>query len=145
MKAHVTVTDDAGNTFEGEIDLAVVGKASIGKTKTRGVPKAVSLTPAKKEPVNLSSPIRPFVKKHAGKMTGPQKFTLILAHMVGGDTGKEVLRADVEKQWNKMTALVGGEFNSAYANRAKDQGWVDSRKKGVYKLLPDWRDIFRNA
>lgn len=91
--------------------------------------------------VNLSTPVRPFVKKHARGMGGPQKFTLLLAHIAKGDTKKEVTRATIQKQWSKLKGSLG-DWNPAYTTRAKDQEWVDSPKNGMYVLLPGWTGIF---
>ena len=74
-------------------------------------------------------------------MGGPQKFTLLLARMVGGDTKKEVPFATIRKQWGKMKGLLG-KWNGAHTIRAKEREWVDTPKTGMYALLPGWRDIF---
>jgi hypothetical protein len=37
-------------------------------------------------------------------------------------------------------ALLGCKFNRFYSNTAKDDGWVDTRKKGVYVLTPAWKN-----
>ncbi len=71
-------------------------------------------------------------------MSGPRKFAILVARLAGGDTRIEIPFKDIEKQWNKMTQLMGGRFNPSHASRAKDAGWVDSPKHGVYKLLGDW-------
>jgi len=41
-----------------------------------------------------------------------------------------------------MKPLLGGKFNLAYPNRAKENEWVDSPKRGIYVLLPGWKGIF---
>ena len=74
-------------------------------------------------------------------MGGPQKFTLLLAHITKGDTKKEVALATIQKQWNKMKGTLG-DWNTAAATRAKDQEWVDSPKNGTYVLLSGWKGIF---
>jgi hypothetical protein len=65
--------------------------------------------------------------------------------MAKGQTGKDVEVKDIEKRWNRMTSksLMDGEFNGFYPNRAKEQGWVNTRKTGVYFLLPAWQHIFK--
>ncbi|MFZ0981299.1 MAG: hypothetical protein WAN23_18000 [Candidatus Acidiferrales bacterium] len=90
---------------------------------------------------DLTLPLRPFVKKHAGGMTGSQRFALVLGHMAKGKTNVPVPLATIQKAWDKMTLLVG-KFNYAHANRAKDNGWVDSPKTGSYVLLSGWTEIF---
>ena len=99
---------------------------------------------ATKRDIDFSMPIRPFVKKYAAGMNGPKKFTLVLAHLAGGDPGKKVSLEDVEKQWNKMTAkgLLGVKFNRFYSSKAKDHDWVHTEKSGLYQLRPSWQKIF---
>ena len=137
MKVTITLMDDRGNIFQGQAELTPSSSRRSIRTKTT----AVQAKTAPAQAVNLSSPIRAFVKKHAGGMGGPQKFTLLLAHMVGGDTKKELPFATIRKQWGKMTGLLG-KWNGAHTIRAKDHEWVDSPKTGMYILLPGWRDIF---
>jgi hypothetical protein len=81
------------------------------------------------------------MKRQAHGMGGPQKFTLLLAHMVKGNTKQELALATVQKQWGKMTGLLG-KWNPAYTTRAKEQEWVDSPKTGTYVLLSGWKGIF---
>jgi hypothetical protein len=148
MKATFIITDDNGNTWSFELPLSncsIPSNSSFVQRK-RQVKDA---SPVEKEPqrankdlpLDLSLPIRPFIKRHAREASGPQKFTLLVAHVAGGDLGIEVPRGEIEKQWNKMTGLMGGEFNAAYSSRARDNGWVDSPKFGVYKLLPGWKGV----
>ncbi len=89
----------------------------------------------------LGVPIKPFVKKHAGKMSGPQRLTLLVGHMAKGKVSSIVELAAIQKAWGKMTLLLG-KFNPAYANRAKYNGWIDSPKPGSYVLLAGWTEIF---
>lgn len=55
---------------------------------------------------------------------------------------KQISLADIEKLWGQMTGLIGMGFNTAYAVRAKDNGWVNSIKPGVYILTDTWKEIF---
>lgn len=137
MKVTITLTDDHGNIFQGQAELTPSSSRRSIRTKTTAV--RAKTDPARA--VNLSSPIRAFVKKHARGMGGPQKFTLLLARMAGGDTKKEVSFATIQKQWGKMTGILG-KWNGAHTIRAKEHEWVDSPKTGMYALLPDWKDIF---
>ena len=57
-----------------------------------------------------------FMKKNARGLSGPQKFTLLLARLVEGIVSKEISSGELEKQWNKMTVILGGKFNGAYGN-----------------------------
>ena len=95
---------------------------------------------------DFTEPIRPFIKKHASRLSGPKKFTLLLARLVEGDPRKEISLLEIEKAWNGMTVLMGGmKFNRFYSQQAKDNGWVDTKKKGVYTLRPTWKEIVDHA
>jgi hypothetical protein len=87
---------------------------------------------------------RAFVKAHARGLSGPKKFTLLLAFLSKGKPGVEVELSAVEKHWNRMTApnLLDGKFNRFYSSTAKENGWVNTKKKGLYFLRPSWRQIF---
>ena len=68
MRVSIVLTTDDGQTLHGEVDLAA-------RRQSRSVPKRAAK--AEKEahlapPVNLSSPVRPFVKKHSKGMSGAQ-------------------------------------------------------------------------
>ncbi len=86
---------------------------------------------------------RAFIKKYGKKMGGPQRFTLLLAYLTKGSIDKSIKAKEVQKHWNRMTALLDGEFNSAYSCRAKDKDWVDTKKRGEYNLRPSWERIFK--
>jgi len=139
MRVSIIVTDDDGNTYQGEANLNV--SASAKPARKRVKPDSGVKTNASTS-VKFLSPIRAFVKKHGRGMSGRQKFTLLVAYLSKGDTHKQVLVVDVQKQWNKMKPLLGGKFNLAYPNRAKENEWVDSPKRGIYVLLPGWKGIF---
>jgi len=76
----------------------------------------------------------------ARKLSGPQKFVLLLGGLTKGDTTASMDIDRVQKEWNKMTAPMGGRFNPAYVTRAKDKGWVEPVKQGMYKLRSTWCD-----
>ena len=139
MKVSIIVTDDSGNTFEGEAELRT--KRTPTKSERRVGLKRTPHKSLGNPAVNLSSPIRAFMKKHARSLGGPQKFALLLAHMAKGDTKRELAVATVQKQWGKMTGLLA-KWNPAYTTRAKEQEWVDSPKTGAYVLLSGWKGIF---
>jgi len=80
-----------------------------------------------------------FMNKNARGLSGPQKFTLLVARLVEGSTSKQIASTDVQKHWNKMKGVLGGKFNPAYANRAKVNGWVDGPKHGTYVLSENWK------
>lgn len=62
--------------------------------------------------VDLEVPIRPFIKKHAKNMSGPKKFTLLLARLSKGDLKAEIALSEIERNWNKMRSTIadGHEF-----------------------------------
>jgi hypothetical protein len=138
MRVSIIVTDDDGNTFQGDADLSARRQSKSAPMKKKSTSEKATHVAAT---VSLSSPIRPFIKKHARDMGGPQKFTLLLAHMVKGDTKKEVALATIQKQWGKMKVLLG-KWNGAHTIRAKEHEWVDSPKTGMYVLLSGWKGIF---
>jgi len=129
MRAHISIVLDNGSTYRGTADLALVS----GSDSTEAAP-SISGT----QGVDFSLPVRPFMKRFGSNSTGPKKFTVLLAHMARGSLSEEVKRADIEAAWNRMSGILGGSFNGAYANRAKDFGWADSPKSGVYVLLSGW-------
>jgi hypothetical protein len=137
VKVSIIVSDDDGNNYHGEVELAATSKSARKPATPARPPKTASKTA-----VNLSTPVRAFVKQHARDLSGAQKFALLVAYLSKGDGQKEVQMVDVEKQWNRMKPLLGGKFNLAYTTRAKDNGWVDSPKRGIYIVLPGWKAIF---
>src|SRR5579885_572287 len=117
--------------------LGEVGRDKPGgkKRASRAVAPCVSLTTAA-----FDTNVLAFMNKYARGLKGPHKFALLLARLVKGDTSQQVNRAEIEKNWNKMKAVLGSKFNSAHANRAKAKGWVDSQKHGVYTLTDSWKE-----
>ena len=128
--------------LEESIGLARVAKPQT-LMPTTGV-RRPRTTSKQRSNIDLSTPIRPFVKKHAVGMSGPKKFTLVLAHLAGGDVGKKVSLEEIERQWSRMTAkgLLGMKFNRFYSATAKDNDWVNTEKSGFYNLRPSWQSIF---
>ena len=88
--------------------------------------------------------MRPFVKKYSGGMSGPEKFTLLLAYLTKGDATKTVALSDIENQWSRMTGkgLLGMKFNRFYPSQARDNDWASTEKAGAYRLRPSWKAIF---
>ncbi len=122
-------------------DLSVEVADVKKKTARIAVKAATSVIDGNK--IDFSVPVRPFVKKYAKDMSGPKKFTLIVAHMSNGNLEKKVDLTEVEKAWNSMTAILGMKFNRFYTQTAKDNDWVISEKKGTYSLRPSWMEIFK--
>jgi len=85
------------------------------------------------------------MKKYGHSLGGPQRFTILLARLAKGDANKEVALAELQKHWNSMKSLMGGPFNGAHPTRAKDNGWVDSPKRGVYVLAASWKEALKNG
>ena len=137
MKVQIELIDDNGITFEGFADLTprVSSSPSRRATHTPVSHKTASVK------ANFSVPMRAFVNAHARQLSGPQKFALLVAYLSKGNPETEVAFTDIETNWNKMTGLLGGKFNRAHSTRAKDKGWVDSPKHGVYVILPSWEEI----
>lgn len=87
---------------------------------------------------------RAFMKKHAKSLSGSKKFTLLLAHSVKGKIGEVVSVEKLVSEWNRMKGVLGSAFNPAHATRAKENGWIDSPKKGVYALSTSWKEAIEN-
>ena len=135
MKVRITVTNDSGETFQGEMDL---GPAAPRKRRTHT--KAPAPVPTSGHAsVNLNLPLRPFLKKYARGKSGAAKLTLLIAHMAGGKTDVAVDSGELQATWNRATAFLG-EYNRAHSTRAKDNGWIDSSKHGQYVLQPCWNE-----
>jgi len=88
---------------------------------------------------------RAFVKQFANSLSsGPRKFVAILAYLAKGDTSNEVSLNDIEQLWNRASskALLGMKFNRFFSTTAKEHGWVNSKKRGLYSLDSSWKEIF---
>jgi len=129
-----------------ELLEASISLARAGGLKASAASKGAHQSKAKKarNDIDLSKPIRPFVKQYGIGMSGPKKFTLVLAYLAGGDPSKNVSLEEIKKHWNKMTAkgLLGMKFNRFYSANAKDNDWVNTEKTGLYHLRPSWKKIF---
>jgi hypothetical protein len=134
MRLQFTLVDDDGHTFSGHAVLSEDAEPRSGVSSD-----TVEQTMLNEVDTTLKMPLRPFAKRFAPGRGGPQKFTLLLAHLAGGRVGQAICLKDVVKAWNSMTGLMGN-FNLAYTTRAKDSGWVDSPEKGFYTLLSSWRE-----
>ncbi|MBI2997285.1 MAG: hypothetical protein HYY46_02320 [Deltaproteobacteria bacterium] len=91
--------------------------------------------------VDFDKPLRPFVKSYAKGLSGPKKFALLVSWLSKGDGKNEVALKEIERYWNRMTSLLEMKFNRFFPARAKDNDWVESKKKGFYNLRPNWKDI----
>lgn len=91
---------------------------------------------------------RAFLKRHARKLSGgPKKFVAVLACLAKGDTSKDVPLNDIVQLWNKSSSksLLGMKFNRFFSTTARENGWVDSRKRGFYRLESSWKGIFADG
>lgn len=138
MKVHIVVTDGDGKVFEGDTALVLI--ARVGSSRER---RDAHVARGPLSTLDFTLPPRAFIKRNARDLSGPQKFTMLLARLAGGKAGVAISRGSIEKTWNRMTELMGGRFNPAYTTRAKDNGWVDTPKPGSYALLPGWADARR--
>lgn len=123
------------------------GALSLLKKEKRETPiknSSASKVKPTKRALDFSTPIRAFVKRHGSGLSGPKKFTLLVAYLTKGETTKEISLAEIEKHWNKMTAknLLAMKFNRFYSSQAKDNDWVNAGKTGSYNLRPSWKDAF---
>lgn len=88
---------------------------------------------------------RAFIKQYAKKISGgPKKFVAVLACLAKGDTSKDVPLNEIEQLWNKSSSktLLGMKFNRFFSTTARENGWVDSKKRGLYRLESSWKNIF---
>lgn len=92
--------------------------------------------------IDFTKPIRPFIKQYSQSMSGSKKFTLLLSRLAGGELTKEIALDEIVTHWNKMSSLMGTEFNRFFSSEAKDNDWVESQKRGFYNLRPEWKIIF---
>jgi len=90
--------------------------------------------------VDFSLDQRAFAKRYAASRSGPKKFTILLAYLVGGKVDKNVELSNIKKRWNKMKSLLG-KFNMFYPNDAKTKGWVTSKAYGSYSLTNEWKNV----
>jgi len=105
-------------------------------------PKTTAKNPTATTALDFSMPVRPFIKAHSAKMSGAHKFTLLVAYLCKGDEQKTVPLATVEKEWGRMTELLG-KFNGAHTGRARNDDLVATEKFGFYKLRPKWKTILK--
>lgn len=140
MEARISVTTSEGIVYEGTAVLS-----SAQQPQRRLPPVAAKVTGGKmsRKPDDLqfTLPIRPFMKKFGAGMSGPRRLVLMVAHLAQGKVGASVEINKVQKLWGKMSALMGGRYNPAYASRARDDGWVDSPKFGTVTLLSGWKAV----
>src|SRR6266508_4248371 len=123
--------------------LAEESLRAAGEQPELRYPKKKSLQRKDRGPIQLDfdTPLRPFMKSYSKGLSGPKKFVLLLSCLAKGDLRKEVPLREIEGRWNRMTSLLEMNFNRFFPAQAKDNDWVESKKKGLYNLRPVWRDI----
>lgn len=143
MKARLIIKDDRGRTFSGEVVLTADAQSQPTKAP-RNTQLAREKLPSQ---LDFDLPDRAFIKRYVKGLSGPKKFVLLLAFMTRGATGKDVQLSELERRWNRMTssALLGYRFNRFYPITAREHGWVNVKKKGVYTLRSTWKGIFSSG
>ena len=100
--------------------------------------------------IDFSLPQRAFMTKYAtgvgkNKKSGAQKFVLVIAYLKKGQIKQDVSFDEIKKCWNTMSGKKKlGTFNSFYSSDAKNEGWVDSPKHGVYHLREGWQEVLKS-
>ncbi len=140
MKAKITVYLENGVVLEGTTDLLA---SSDANSKRRARVRTPAEAKASANGPDFSTPLRPFIKALGSGLSGPKKLTLLVSHLTRGKRDVPVSRSEVEKQWSKIQALMGGPYNGAYGIRARDQGWIDSPKRGSFTLRAGWEAILQ--
>lgn len=139
MKIHVVVTDASGAVFEGDADLTPRSSSHQAQpSRSVQAQKSTAKQPATAH-LDFDLPVRAFVKRYARGLSGPKRFTLLVARLAAGKVGASVVAKDIDKQWNSMTEPMGGPYNAAYQTRAKDEGWIDVPARGSVVLRKDWK------
>lgn len=83
MRIRLTISTEDGLSYEGELQLKPVTAKRARKTTGR----RPAASPSSRKAFDFSLPLRAFVTAHhARRLSGPQKFTLILAGITKGDT-----------------------------------------------------------
>jgi hypothetical protein len=141
MRVHVVVTDEGGQSYEGEATLRVAaGRPARERRVARAVraPRAAWSRPAEDNP-DFGLSLRAFAKRYAEGLPGPAKFTVLLARLTDGKIGPTKSLKDIEKTWKRMTGLLG-KYNPVHAIRARENGWVNTPKYGQHALAGEWKD-----
>ena len=136
MKLTFSLVDATGKEYRGSVVLTSAESSSpTAQSKVSAKPTVKTTSE-----ISFAGNPRAFMKRLSSGLSGPQKFTLLLAKLAQGDTSKAINLSEILATWDKMTGILG-KANSAYATRAKDNGWVDSPKAGAYVLCDGWAEI----
>ena len=116
-----------------------LGQTARARSSKPSKSKARALkSEAHAEAISFDMNLLAFMKKFASKLSGPKKFTLLLAWLTKGNLSAQIPYQDIDAKWNKMKTILGSS-NPAHGNRAKAWGWVDS-EKGRWKLTSTWKE-----
>ena len=138
MKASVSVVLDDGKVMEGVAELEQVpGRSMKPNSEMKPSPGGGP------SPLDFETGPRPFMKKYATGMSGPERLILLVAYFAQGKIQSSVPRVNVVDQWAKMTSVMGGKYNGAYDTRARDTGWLQSPKPGLFELRHGWEKILK--
>lgn len=140
VRADITLHLEDGRILQGAAELRL---ARLERKRTTAPVRGLRGSTKGESELDFSLPIRPFIKTYGARLSsGPKKLTLLVAGLSNGEIEKPISRADVEKNWSRMQSLMGGPYNGAYDTRARDQGWIDSPKPGIFALRSGWQTIF---
>lgn len=123
------------------VEECLSGLSEVTHKKEKSIKTSQRLKQGRISELDFTMSARAFIKRYAKGMSGPKKFTLLLAHLAKGDADKSIKFDVIKKHWKK--GLFGGEINSFYSTQAKDKDWIDSKKKEEYNLRPSWKEIFK--
>lgn len=122
--------------------LGLLGATSKSGTRQKAAKASRQAAPRS---IRFNMNERAFVKNVARSLgSGPRRFVALVAYLTKGKLSVQVDTADVKKVWNRNKAkdMLGMGYNHAYATRAKSEGWVNPRKRGLLELDESWRDAF---
>ena len=137
MRAILSITDENGNTYEGNIELSLVGDSPVLAEGTHN-----STVVSTGDPIDFSLPVRAFARTYAASnSSGAARLVVVLAYLAKGAETVDVSVDMIRAEWGRLTSHLGA-FNRAHFTRAKDRAWVDSPGPGTYHLGPRWREAF---
>lgn len=93
--------------------------------------------------LDFSLNIRAFMKKYGKDLSGPKKFTLLIAYIAEGDDKKIVKSEELSKELKSLKSFFNGKTKKNYSTRAKENGWINSPNRGGYVITKNWLDIIK--
>jgi hypothetical protein len=139
VRATIVLRDENGTEYTGTVELtAVPSGPKARKAEPKGTVRA-----QQRGKIDFRVSCRAFVKEHVSReSSGPQKFVIVAAWIAKGDTSVEIASSQIAKEWKRASGLLGGSIARVYGTRAKDNGWIDSLKKGAFVLQATWPKAF---